>query len=288
MVILVHHRQVLNSSNARLRNGALLVVSAMAFIAVSCRRVDPPASVDANLDADASVPAGFVALDLKNEPVDEVLQKLATAAGKAFVIDPDAQVVARCARISLLTGGTMPTAKALELVREALDGNGFTMTESATGGIVVRRNADKPLPASCQNSAVANAPSAESSASSEFADKFAAGVRQISETEYEVNRASFDMLLEDSTGLARAARVIPQNRDGKTVGLKLFGIRSKSPFATLGFKNGDTVMAIDGQPMTNPDEALKVYAGLKNAKKVEVTIERRGQTSKIVYRLMDK
>ena len=77
-------------------------------------------------------------------------------------------------------------------------------------------------------------------------------------------------------------------RDGQAVGMKLFGIRAKSPFAVLGFKNGDTVMAIDGQPITTPDEALKIYAGLKNAKKVEVTIERAGQTSKIVYRLTDK
>lgn len=284
----MHHRRVLNSSTARPRKRALLVLFVLALVAPACRRADPPANVDANLGADASVPAGFVALDLKNEPVDEVLQKLAMAAGKPFAIDPDAQVVARCARISLLTGGNMPTAKALDLVREALESHGFTMTESATGGIVVRRNADKPMPASCQGSAVPNAPNAESSASSEFSDKFSAGVRQISETEVEVSRASLDMLLEDSTGLARGARVIPQARDGKTVGMKLFGIRAKSPFAVLGFKNGDTVMAIDGQSITNPDEALKVYAGLKNAKKVEVTIERGGQTSKIVYRLMDK
>lgn len=284
----MHYCQVLNSSTARSRKRALCVVFVLALVVPACRRVDPPANVDANLDADASVPAGFVALDLKNEPVDEVLQKLAMAAGKPFVIDPDAQVVARCARISLLTGGNMPTAKALDLVRETLESHGFTMTESATGGIVVRRNADKPLPASCQGSSVPIAPSAESSASAELSDKFSAGVHQISETEVEVSRASLDMLLENSTGLARAARVIPQNRDGKTVGMKLFGIRAKSPFAVLGFKNGDTVMAIDGQAMTTPDEALKVYAGLKNAKKVEVAIERGGQTLKIVYRLLDK
>lgn len=285
---LVHNADVSNSSNSRPRSRALNLVIATALLAASCRKVDAPASTDAGEDMSAPVPAGFVSLELKNEPVDEVLQKLAIAAGKPFVIDPDAQIVARCARISLLTGGNMPTDKALALVREVLDTSALTMVESATGGIVVRRNLDKPLPAACEGTALLKPPPGEPSPASEFTDTFSEGVRQISETEYELSRASLDSLLENPANLARAARVVPQLRDGKTVGMKLFGIRAKSPLSSLGLKNGDLVTHVQGQAISSPDEALKAYSSLKKTNTVELTIERKGQTSKMVYRLKEK
>lgn len=262
----------------------------MAFAFCACRQADVPTIADAapEENTNAAVPNGFVSMELKNEPVDDVLQKLATAAGKSIVIDPDAQVVAHCARISLLTGGTVPVSKALDLVREALDMSALMMTESIAGGMIVRRNAEKPLPASCQKSSASNSPEPDSSASSDVSNKFSEGVHEISETEYEVSRASLDLLLDNSAQLTRAARVIPQTRDGNVVGMKLFGIRAKSPFAALGLKNGDLVTQVQGQPLTTPDEALKIYADIKKAKKVEVTLERQGQPLKIVYQLKDK
>lgn len=288
----MHNAAVSSFSNSRPRSRALHLVIAAAVFASSCRKADPPAEADTDAGADADVsavtPAGFVSLELKNEPVDEVLQKLAAAAGKPFVIDPDAQAVAHCARITLLTGGNMPAGKALDLVREALDASGLTLVESSTGGIVVRRNPDKPLPATCLGAGALDVPPNEPSAATEAATQFAEGVRRISDTEYELSRASIDLLLNNSSSIARAARMVPQLRDGKAVGIKLFGIRARSPFSTLGLKNGDTVTHVGGKPITNMDEALQIYTSLKTAKTVEVTIERRGQTIKMVYRLTDK
>lgn len=287
----MHDSAVLNSSKFRLHTLALHWVIAAALLASSCRKVDVSAAADAG--ADMGVPArasgGFVSLELKNEPVEDVLQKLAAAAGKPFLIDPDAQATAHCARITLLTGGNMPTDKALDLVREALDPSGFTLVESSTGGIVVRRNPDKPLPATCQSVASPDVLPSEAGAASEAADKFAEGVRRISDTEYELSRASIDLLLDHGNNLARSARIVPQMRDGKMVGMKLFGVRAKSPFSVLGFKNGDTVTHVGGRLITSPDEALQVYSSLRTAKTFEITIERRGgQTIKMLYRLTDK
>lgn len=279
---------MLNSAIAHHRRFALQLLVTTALFTASCRQPDAPPLAEASPGASASASAVVVALELKNEPVDDVLQKVAAAAGKSFVIDPDAQVVAHCARISLLTGGSIPVSKALDLVREALDGSALIMSESISGGIVVRRNAEKPLPASCQNVASLPSPEPDSSASAEASAKFAEGVREISETEYELSRASMNSLFEDSSKLARTARVIPQMKDGKMVGMKLFAIRAKSPLASLGLKNGDTVTQVQGQSITSPDEALKVYAELKNAKKVEITLERQGQPMKIVYHLKEK
>jgi len=290
IITLVHNAAMSSYSNSRPRTLALHLVIIAALLASSCRKVDAPADADAGADVDvpALVPAGFVSLELKNEPVDDVLQKLAAAAGKPFVIDPDAQAVAHCARITLLTGGNMPAGKALDLVREALDASGLTLVESSTGGIIVRRNPDKPLPAACENVASLASPPNEPGAVTEAADKFAEGVRRISDTEYELSRASIDLLLNHPATISRSARIVPQMQEGKTVGLRLFGVRAKSPFSVLGFKNGDTVTHVGDRPITTPDEALQIYSSLKTATTFEVTIERRKQTMKMVYRLTEK
>jgi hypothetical protein len=282
----------------RIRKGRAslpLFVLMSGLLVSACRSGSAPTAgveveVDAGDENDASAapPPGFVALELKNEPVDEVLQKLATAAGKAFVIDPDAQAAAHCARITLFTGGNMPADKALELVREVLETSGFSLATSGTGGIVVRRDPDKPLPATCQSSPDPDPAPAPSGTADELAVKFAAGVRKISDTEYEISRASMDLLTGNQSMILRLARMVPQHRDGKAVGVRLFGIRAKSALSTLGLKNGDTVTSVAGHSVTSPDEALAAYSDLKNAKSFDITLERRGQVAKITYRLKEK
>lgn len=80
----------------------------------------------------------------------------------------------------------------------------------------------------------------------------------------------------DFNCLTRACRIVPAMRDGKVQGFKVFAIRSNSPLALLGFQNGDTVKTINGRELDTPDNALEVYTALRNEKKFNVAIERRG------------
>ncbi|MDI1446828.1 hypothetical protein [Polyangium sp. 6x1] len=262
-----------------------------ALLLAACHKSGPtpPQSVEGDAAA-AEIPAGSVSLELRNEPVDSVAQKLASAAGKAIVIDADAQAVAHCARITLLTGGPMPVPNAIRLLREALEPAGLSLVESEAGGIVVRRIPDKPLPDTCTGGADGNSASSEGvqTPESAVAEKFAAGVRKISETEYELTQASADLLVGDQAMLLRSARLVPSLKDGTPVGVKLFAIRARSVLATLGFKNGDLLTDIGGYKLTNPESALEAYTKLRAAKKIEVTLERRGATQKLIYRIVEK
>ncbi|MDC0746506.1 hypothetical protein [Polyangium mundeleinium] len=275
---------------SRLRSALPLSLIA-ALLLAACHKSDPgPSQPVAGDEAAADTAAGSVSLELRNEPVDAVAEKLASAAGKPIAIDADAQAVAHCARITLFTGGPVPLPNAIRLLREALDPAGLSLIESEAGGLVVRRIPDKPLPATCAGSVGAQAAPSESAhpPSEASAEKFAAGVRKISETEYELTQASADLLRDDQTGLVRSARFVPAQKDGKIVGVKLFGMRPSSVLATLGLQNGDLVLDLGGYALTGPDLALEAYAKLKGAKKVEMTIERRGATQKFVYRVVEK
>lgn len=94
-----------------------------------------------------------------------------------------------------------------------------------------------------------------------------------------VDAADFQALFEDPSTLARAARVVPSQRDGEIDGYKVYGIRRSSPLKHAGFKNGDKITKVQGKPIAGIDRAMEVYAELSrgDVESVTFTIERKGE-----------
>lgn len=46
-------------------------------------------------------------------------------------------------------------------------------------------------------------------------------------------------------------RFVPTVKDGKPVGVKIYAIKPGSRFAVQGYKNGDTLTAVDGQSVND-------------------------------------
>lgn len=113
----------------------------------------------------------------------------------------------------------------------------------------------------------------------EIADK----IQKVSETEFNVDRAVIDNILENQAELMKSARIVPEQKDGKTVGIRLFGIRSDTLLGTLGMQNGDRLEKINGFDMGSPEKALEAYARLRTATGLTVQVTRRGQPLTIEY-----
>jgi general secretion pathway protein C len=94
-----------------------------------------------------------------------------------------------------------------------------------------------------------------------------------------------DRILENQAELMRSARIVPEQKDGKTVGIRLFGIRSDTLLGTLGMQNGDRLEKINGYDMASPEKALEAYARLRTASKLTVTLSRRGNPMTIEYQI---
>ena len=109
-----------------------------------------------------------------------------------------------------------------------------------------------------------------------FTAELERGIKRISENQYEVQRGTVDSLLGNMAVLARSARIVPEIRDGKAAGFRLFGVRPEGPFAKIGLQNGDVIYAINGLEMTSPDKALEIYMKLKSANHLSVALERSG------------
>jgi len=131
---------------------------------------------------------------------------------------------------------------------------------------------DRPVPAGAPSAPVAsNTPADPLSAE---LDK---GIKKVGENNYEVQRGTIDALLGNMGALAKGARIVPETKDGKPAGFRLFSIRPDGPFAKIGLLNGDVVSAINGLEMNSPDQALLAYTKLKTANHLSVGIERNGQ-----------
>ncbi|MFO7177598.1 MAG: type II secretion system protein GspC [Pseudomonadota bacterium] len=115
--------------------------------------------------------------------------------------------------------------------------------------------------------------------------EIASKIQKVSDTEFNVDRTVVDKILEDQAELMRSARIVPEQKDGKVVGVRLFGIRPDTLLGALGLQNGDRLESINGFNMASPEKALEAYARLRTASNLNVKVNRRGSPVSIDYRI---
>jgi general secretion pathway protein C len=120
---------------------------------------------------------------------------------------------------------------------------------------------------------------------SKVPDDIASKIQKVSDTEFNVDRGVVDKILENQAELMRSARIVPEQQDGKVVGIRMFGVRPDTLLGTLGFQNGDRLESINGFNMASPEKALEAYARLRTASALNVKISRRGQPVAIDYHI---
>ncbi len=99
-----------------------------------------------------------------------------------------------------------------------------------------------------------------------------------SENSCTVDRAWLEGVLSNPASLAKQARVMPSVKDGETRGFKFYGIRPGSLPKLLNIKNGDLITSVNGTELKSMDGAMSLYAKLRRASNLSITIERKGET----------
>jgi general secretion pathway protein C len=106
--------------------------------------------------------------------------------------------------------------------------------------------------------------------------EMAKGIKKTSEHAYDIQRSTLESVLGNMSLLSRSARIVPEIRDGKAAGFRLYSVRPDGPFALIGMQNGDVISSINGLEITSPEKALEVYAKLKSASHLSLGLERNG------------
>src|SRR6478735_9710517 len=141
------------------------------------------------------------------------------------------------------------------------------------------------LPAAASTAAAPPPPPPPSGGPNPVPADIASKIQKVSDTEFNIDRSVVDKILENQAELMKSARIVPETKDGKVLGIRLFGIRPETLLGTLGLQNGDRLESINGFNMGSPEKALEAYARLRTASQLDVTVNRRGSPVSIVHHI---
>lgn len=98
-----------------------------------------------------------------------------------------------------------------------------------------------------------------------------------------VDEDELSSALENLPLLLTQARAVPYFQDGKSVGLRLFAIRSGSLFEKVGLRNGDILKSINGNNLGDMTQALRLFEKLKEQRNLSVVVERNRKEMTVQY-----
>jgi S1-C subfamily serine protease len=75
----------------------------------------------------------------------------------------------------------------------------------------------------------------------------------------------------------REARLVPELREGRPVGFRLFAVRKDGLLSRLGLQEGDVLEALADVPLTSPAAAMSAYGRVKETDRFTLRLVRAGQ-----------
>jgi general secretion pathway protein C len=109
------------------------------------------------------------------------------------------------------------------------------------------------------------------------------GIEQTSGSTFNIARSEVDKALSNLNNILTEARAVPNFENGVPAGYKLFQIVPGSIYDKLGFKNGDVINGLDGQPITDPGKAFEMLSKLKETPHLEIAGKRDGRPFNFSY-----
>jgi hypothetical protein len=245
-------------------------------------------------------PPGPIIVSLYRTEASDVLSVLSEVLDEPVLVDAKSITWLRCITVSVNEPSPIPRKVAAQRLFDALRDQGVRidrLTYSKRDGATWMVKLDA-RPASCPalsgSDAVAEGDAgaiAPDAGDADIPDGEAAlqevlrSIREITPAEHAITRHGVDVLLENQSVLMRAARIVPEEVNGKVAGIRVFGVRPDGVMARLGFENGDRIERVLGKSIASPDQALEVYAALRAAKVIEIEIIRRGAPKKLLVRV---
>lgn len=120
----------------------------------------------------------------------------------------------------------------------------------------------------------------------EYTAVAAAPVRRTARTRQTAQNSSSiqSVVAQNVSRLADVIRPTPYFVNGQQQGYRVYPGRDRQQFAKLGLRPGDLIKDIDGQSLSDPTQAMKIFQSLGTADQVSVTVERDGTPETIVLK----
>lgn len=110
-------------------------------------------------------------------------------------------------------------------------------------------------------------------------------VEEVDEGRFVIDKESFNAVMQNLGPILTQARVVPNFKDGKIQGYKIFAIKEGSVFEAIGLQNGDIIQSINGVGVDTPEKALQLFQQLRSESDFALLIERGGTSQEFQYAL---
>lgn len=272
------------------RNGAGSVPLLMAFAGA------PPAA-----DSD---PAPSAAPILERNPFDSTTGPLTPTKGeghaaKGEAFDPDPRKAPLCdkgrvvlimlsedpkwsfAAVSDAEGNTTLGRRGSPIAGKKLEDIAWDRVWLSSGGarcqLLLGEDGGKPGPEARENEAPPEPPPrAAPRRRSLVPPEIASQIRQVSETEIDIDRAAAQAILAQPDLVTQTSVAMPDVRGNQAVGLKM-RIKPGSVLESIGLQDGDTVRSVNGIDLTDPQKAMMAYSRIQSDSRLSVVVERGGR-----------
>ncbi|MDO8434229.1 MAG: type II secretion system protein GspC [Candidatus Binatus sp.] len=101
-------------------------------------------------------------------------------------------------------------------------------------------------------------------------------IKKLSPGNFAASRAEVAKTMQNPAMLFTQMRAVPHVENGKTDGFAISEVKPGSVFEQIGMQNGDLVTSIDGQPVTNPMQAMSLMGSVQNKPSIDLTVSRGG------------
>lgn len=109
--------------------------------------------------------------------------------------------------------------------------------------------------------------------------------RQVGEKEYVLDGRKVRQSLENPEKILTDARLLPNIRDGKHEGFSISEVVPGGMYHSLGLRNGDILLRINGLEISNPEVAIKAMSALQGMNSVNLDIVRNGKNMSMNYKM---
>lgn len=108
-------------------------------------------------------------------------------------------------------------------------------------------------------------------------------IKSVEKGTYSIPQSVLDSMKEHPEKLSTQVRLLPHENEGVIDGCRMTGIRGKSVFWKMGFKNGDILHKINDTPISSMQELQKAYISASGSKNLTVHITRRREPMVLTY-----
>ncbi|MBI5098223.1 MAG: PDZ domain-containing protein [Nitrospirae bacterium] len=109
--------------------------------------------------------------------------------------------------------------------------------------------------------------------------------KQIGEREYIIDSRKIQKSLENPEQILTHARLLPNIKDGRQEGFTVSEVVPGGIYQSLGLRNGDILLKINGLEISNPEVAIQAMSALKGMNNVDLDIIRNGKNISMSYRI---